>query len=130
PGRPPTGNAGPNPSTGQRAHEGHEPVPLHLWRPLGPPEDPWLEAAGPHDPDPPSDPFDRHTAARATDAPSEPDQGSPMDAAALQALDARLAQIKHDAYTSPSYLTDLGDSADNLDNRDRPTNKTNSCSPG
>ncbi|GAA3136320.1 hypothetical protein JOF29_001236 [Kribbella aluminosa] len=76
-----------------------------LVEPFGPWEDPWLEAAGPYDSDPPSDPFDRRTATEATDAAGEPAEGSPMDAAAVRALGARLVQIKHDTYTNPSYLT-------------------------
>ncbi|TCC31670.1 DUF222 domain-containing protein [Kribbella speibonae] len=71
--------------------------------PVGPPDDPWLEAAAPYDPDPPTDPFDRRTSPDPTDPRTEPDQGSAMDAAARRALRARLAQIKQDAYATPSY---------------------------
>jgi hypothetical protein len=78
---------------------------LGLVEPAGPPDDPWLEAAAPHDPDPVTDPFDQRTptADTAADGCNEPDEGSAMDAAALRALRARLAQIKHDAYANPGY---------------------------
>ncbi|RZT11984.1 hypothetical protein EV649_7640 [Kribbella sp. VKM Ac-2569] len=80
---------------------------LELVEPAGPLDDPWLEAAAPYDPDPPTDPFDRRapveTGAAGPDACNEPGKGSAMDAAALRALRARLAQIKQDAYANPSY---------------------------
>ncbi|NUR99394.1 MAG: hypothetical protein HOV67_29565, partial [Kribbellaceae bacterium] len=66
--------------------------------PFGPADDPWLEAAGPEDPDPPTDPYDHRTSPQDPNPHREPDEGSPMDAAALRALHARLAQIKQDAY--------------------------------
>ncbi|WP_410787328.1 DUF222 domain-containing protein [Kribbella sp. C-35] len=79
------------------------PESLDLVEPAGPADDPWLEAAAPYDPDPPTDPFDRRSPAQDADACNEPGKGSAMDAAALRALRARLAQIKHDAYANPSY---------------------------
>ncbi|RZT15177.1 uncharacterized protein DUF222 [Kribbella sp. VKM Ac-2569] len=76
---------------------------LELVEPAGPPDDPWLEAAAPYDPDPPTDPYDRRTPPGPADPRTEPDQGSAMDPAALRALRVRLAQIKQDAYANPSY---------------------------
>ncbi|MFG1906324.1 hypothetical protein [Kribbella sp. NPDC048928] len=90
---------------------------LELVEPMGPPDDPWLEATGPYDPDPPTDPFhqppptnharpgpypDMHPDLD-TGSKDEPAEGPPMDPAALRALAARLAQIKHDAYTNPAH---------------------------
>jgi hypothetical protein len=88
---------------GGAARLGH--VVHDLVEPVGPLDDPWLEAAAPYDPDPPTDPFDRRTKPDSTDPRTEPDQGSAMDPAALRALRARLAQIKNDAYANPSYYT-------------------------
>ncbi|MFF0267383.1 DUF222 domain-containing protein [Kribbella sp. NPDC004536] len=108
-----------SPSNGS-ASNGAEPVGTDLvgrddWagvlEPLGPPDDLWLEAAGPEDPDPLADPFDNC----ALDQDSHPidasDEGAPMDGVALRALNAVLAQIKQNAYANPSYL-------------DRPCSKT------
>ncbi|WP_134002252.1 hypothetical protein [Kribbella sp. VKM Ac-2566] len=75
-----------------------------LLEPGGPPDDPWLEATAPYDPDPPTDPFDRRTPAEVAPVRDEPGEGPAMDAAALRSLRARLAQIKNDAYANPSYL--------------------------
>lgn len=85
----------------------NHPVAQEDVEPVGPPDDLWLEAAAPYDPDPPTDPFDRRTSPDPTDPRTEPDQGSAMDAAARRALRARLAQIKQDAYATPSYPTHL-----------------------
>ncbi|MFG1911202.1 hypothetical protein [Kribbella sp. NPDC048928] len=98
---------------------------LELAEPIGPPEDPWLEATGPYDPDPPTDPFKQYPPTNhprpgacpgvhpdtetdletdtETRSEDEPADGPAMDPAALRALAARLAQIKHDAYTNPTY---------------------------
>ena len=81
--------------------------------PVGPLDDPWLEAAAPCDLDPPTDPFDRRTPAHAADSVADvdvaacdgPGAGSAMDAAALRVLRAKLAQIKQDAYANPSSPT-------------------------
>ncbi len=86
---------------------------LDLVEPVGPPDDPWLEAAAPCDLDPPTDPFDRRTPAHAADSVADvdvaacdgPGAGSAMDAAALRVLRAKLAQIKQDAYANPSSPT-------------------------
>lgn len=64
--------------------------------PVGPMEDPWLEASGPRDLDLPVDPYD----GRSPDPRTRTAEAQPMDAAALRALDARLAQIKQDAYSA------------------------------
>ncbi|NIK58792.1 DUF222 domain-containing protein [Kribbella shirazensis] len=98
---------------------------LDVQEPVGPLDDPWLEDAGRDDPDPPADPFDRWAAVDAGNASSEPEDGSAMDAAGLRALDARLAQIKHDAYTNPSYLNHQS----NLDYRSTGANADSSSSP-
>ncbi|MEV0788256.1 hypothetical protein [Kribbella sp. NPDC050459] len=66
--------------------------------PVGPVEDPWLEASGPCDPDLPVDPY----GSRLADPEARNDDESAMDAAALRALDGRLAQIKQDAYAAGS----------------------------
>ncbi|WUJ69055.1 hypothetical protein OG809_28575 [Kribbella soli] len=63
---------------------------------------PLADGAGPYDPDPPSDPFDSRPIEYIPGPRSEPDDGVPMDTAAQRALDARLAQIKHDAHTNPA----------------------------
>ncbi|RZU15581.1 hypothetical protein EV645_3119 [Kribbella rubisoli] len=63
---------------------------------------PLADGAGPCDPDPPSDPFDNRPIEYIPGPRSEPDDGVPLDTAAQRALDARLAQIKHDAYTNPA----------------------------
>jgi hypothetical protein len=60
------------------------------------------DGAGPYDPDPPSDPFDSRRLGSIPGPRSEPDDGVPMDGAAQRALDARLAQIKHDAHANPA----------------------------
>ncbi|WP_432883025.1 hypothetical protein ACQPYH_40785 [Kribbella sp. CA-245084] len=75
-----------------------EPVagPVELWEP------PLADGAGPYDPDPPSDPFDSRPIEYIPGPRTEPDEGVPMDCAAQRALDARLAQIKHDAYANPA----------------------------
>ncbi|MER7248710.1 hypothetical protein ABT313_28600, partial [Kribbella sp. NPDC000426] len=65
-------------------------------------EPPLEDGAGPYDPDPPSDPFDSRLPGYIPGPRSEPDEGVPMDAAAQRALDARLAQIKRDAYADPA----------------------------
>ncbi|TDW69443.1 hypothetical protein [Kribbella pratensis] len=57
---------------------------------------------GPYDPDPPSDPFDTRPMGYVPGPRTEPDDSVPMDGAAQRALDARLAQIKHDAHTHPT----------------------------
>ncbi|MEU8223909.1 hypothetical protein [Kribbella sp. NPDC048915] len=66
--------------------------------PVGPPEDPWLEASAPHDPDILVDRFDDFS----PDPHPQTDEERPMDAAALKALHTRLAQIRQDAYANPS----------------------------
>ncbi|WUJ70900.1 hypothetical protein OG809_38120 [Kribbella soli] len=63
---------------------------------------PLADGAGPYDPDPPSDPFDSRQIEYIPGPRSEPDDGVPMDTAAQRSLDARLAQIKHDAHTNPA----------------------------
>jgi hypothetical protein len=60
------------------------------------------DGAGPYDPDPPSDPFDSRRLGCIPGPRSQPDDGVPMDTAARRALDARLAQIKHDAHANPA----------------------------
>ncbi|MFI5694083.1 DUF222 domain-containing protein [Kribbella sp. NPDC051586] len=65
-------------------------------------EVPWADEVGPYDPDPPSDPFDARPMGHVPGPRTEPDDGAPMDAVAQRALDARLAQIKHDAHTNPT----------------------------
>ncbi|HWD77998.1 MAG TPA: hypothetical protein VG497_03930 [Kribbella sp.] len=127
-------------SAGPRACSGREPCampqlsagprlpvdllePVDLAEPCGPPDDPWLEATGPYDPDPATDPFDERSTTESVqpdsrtdtdpravigsgrDSNSESGEGSAMDAVALRVLDARLAQIRHDAYANPSYST-------------------------
>ncbi|WP_427884852.1 hypothetical protein ACQHIV_21960 [Kribbella sp. GL6] len=72
---------------------------------LEPPDDAWLEAAGPEDPDPVSDPFDADRQPAGADPDGQSSEGSSMDPAALRALHARLAQIKYGAYASPSGPT-------------------------
>ncbi|TQJ05943.1 hypothetical protein FB475_5592, partial [Kribbella jejuensis] len=67
---------------------------------FGPPDDEWLEAAGPEDREPVSDPFDARVGG--LDPRRDPAEGAPMTPAALQALRARLAQVKQDAYREPS----------------------------
>ena len=64
--------------------------------PVGPMEDPWLEASGLRDLDLPVDPYD----GRSPDPRTRTAEAQTMDAATLRALDARLAQIKQDAYSA------------------------------
>ncbi|WP_432886815.1 hypothetical protein ACQPYH_04215 [Kribbella sp. CA-245084] len=71
-------------------------------------EPPLAEGEGPYDPDPPSDPFDNRAPAYVPGPRSQPDHGIPMDTAAQRALDARLAQIKRDAYTNSINAADSG----------------------
>ncbi|WP_432876093.1 hypothetical protein ACQPYH_25450 [Kribbella sp. CA-245084] len=72
-------------------------------------EPPLAEGEGPYDPDPPSDPFDNRAPGYIPGPRSQPDHGIPMDTAAQRALDARLAQIKRDAYTFPAaYASPAG----------------------
>ncbi|MEV4266116.1 hypothetical protein AB0J62_31895, partial [Kribbella sp. NPDC049584] len=78
----------------------------HLAEPVADPvelrEPPLDDGVGPYDPDPPSDPFDSRPIEYIPGPRSEPDDGAPMDGAAQRALDARLAQIKQDAYANPA----------------------------
>ncbi|MER7249879.1 hypothetical protein ABT313_34505, partial [Kribbella sp. NPDC000426] len=74
-------------------------------------EPPLEDGAGPYDPDPPSDPFDSRLPGYIPGPRSEPDEGVPMDAAAQRALDARLAQIKRDAYANPATSADSASAA-------------------
>ncbi|WP_432876666.1 hypothetical protein ACQPYH_27045 [Kribbella sp. CA-245084] len=71
-------------------------------------EPPLAEGEGPYDPDPPSDPFDSRAPGYVPGPRSQPDDGIPMDTAAQRALDARLAQIKRDAYTNSINAADSG----------------------
>jgi hypothetical protein len=64
-------------------------------------------SAAPADPDPSVDPHDERIAGPVSEPDHEdsgraPEDGAPMDDAALRALDARLAQIKQDAYANQS----------------------------
>ncbi|MEV4263835.1 hypothetical protein [Kribbella sp. NPDC049584] len=61
-------------------------------------EPPLEDGVGPYDPDPPSDPFDSRPTEYIPGPRSEPDEGKPLDTAAQRALNARLAQMKRDAY--------------------------------
>ncbi|MER7249878.1 hypothetical protein ABT313_34500, partial [Kribbella sp. NPDC000426] len=74
-------------------------------------EPPLEDGAGPYDPDPPSDPFDNRLPEYIPGPRSEPDDGVPMDASAQRALDARLAQIKRDAYANPADSANSANSA-------------------
>ncbi|MER7247795.1 hypothetical protein [Kribbella sp. NPDC000426] len=74
-------------------------------------EPPLEDGVGPYDPDPPSDPFDSRLPGYVPGPRREPDEGVPMDAAAQRALDARLAQIKRDAYANPATNADPASAA-------------------
>ncbi|MFI5694441.1 hypothetical protein ACIA58_21500 [Kribbella sp. NPDC051586] len=52
--------------------------------------------------EPVADPFDNRPIEYIPGPRSQPDEGVPMDTAAQRALDARLAQIKRDAYANPA----------------------------
>ncbi|WUJ75262.1 hypothetical protein OG809_18755 [Kribbella soli] len=69
---------------------------------------PLADEVGPYDPDPQSDPFDTRQLGHVPGPRSEPDDGVPMDTAAQRALDARLAQIKHDAHANPANPASRG----------------------
>jgi hypothetical protein len=71
---------------------------------------PLADEVGPYDPDPPSDPFDSRPIEYIPGPRSEPDEGGPLDGAAQRALDARLAQIKRDAYANPANAASLASS--------------------
>ncbi|MER7250447.1 hypothetical protein [Kribbella sp. NPDC000426] len=65
-------------------------------------EPPLPDGVGPYDPDPPSDPFDSQQPEYIPGPRTEPDDGVPIGVSDRRALDARLAQIKQDAYADPA----------------------------
>jgi hypothetical protein len=85
-------------------------------------EPPLEDGVGPYDPDPPSDPFDSRPPGYIPGPRSEPDDGMPMDGAARRALDARLAQIKRDAYANPVTMANPANPAN-------PGNPANGADP-
>ncbi|MFD3406530.1 hypothetical protein ACFWUU_37935 [Kribbella sp. NPDC058693] len=81
------------------------PNPAHLPDPLEPRDAPPAEDFELCEPDPATDPFDSRPTSYVPGPRTEPDPGTPMDAAAQRALDARLAEIKRAAHTHPTGST-------------------------